>query len=118
MASPMKEKFFKYWEECSLLLAVVVVLDPRFKLDLVKYYYARIYGSEANKYIHRIRNCLVNMFTEHGGKSSPYGLHESGLGDGKSCNTQVQEGPKEDKLSDFHAWYLQARASNILSYQK
>ncbi|CAL5355744.1 unnamed protein product [Camellia sinensis] len=38
MGGPMRVKFEKYWEECSLVLAIAVVLNPRFKMDLVEYY--------------------------------------------------------------------------------
>ncbi|TXG68884.1 hypothetical protein EZV62_003819 [Acer yangbiense] len=34
------------WSQSNLVLAVAAVLDPRFKMDVVKYWYKKIYGSE------------------------------------------------------------------------
>ncbi|KAL0361035.1 UNVERIFIED_CONTAM: Zinc finger BED domain-containing protein RICESLEEPER 2 [Sesamum radiatum] len=68
----MKEKFDKYWEECCLILAVAVVFDPRFKMDLVQYFYTRIYGDNAYSYIQRVRNTLYKLFISYGD-----GLYES-----------------------------------------
>ena len=114
MIGPMEEKFVKYWKECSLVLAIVVVLDPRFKIDLVNYYYEQIYGLEAGHYIERIRNAFADMYLEYRGSlSPPMSLLESG-GDNDSGNSSLIE----DKLSDFDRWYKNARSSNITAYQK
>jgi len=50
MASQIISKFEKYWSEFSLVLAIAVVLDPRYKLRLVNYYYTKIYGAESQEY--------------------------------------------------------------------
>jgi hypothetical protein len=50
MANQMISKFEKYWLEFSVMLAIVVVLDSRYKLRLVKYYYMKIYGDESMEY--------------------------------------------------------------------
>ncbi|KAL4191417.1 hypothetical protein AMTRI_Chr07g29800 [Amborella trichopoda] len=47
MAIQMKDKFDKYWKICSLILAVAVVVDPRYKLQVVQYYYSKINGRYA-----------------------------------------------------------------------
>ncbi|CAL5353396.1 unnamed protein product [Camellia sinensis] len=70
MAGPMRVKFQKYWEECSLVLAIAAVLDPRFKMDLVEYYFGLIYGADANKHIQRARNGFVDLFYEYRSDSS------------------------------------------------
>lgn len=46
MAGPMNIKFSKYWDECSSCLAIVVVLDPRYKMDIIEYYYDKLYGKD------------------------------------------------------------------------
>ena len=67
MAILMLVKFEKYWDECSLVLAIALVLDPRFKMDLVQYYYDRIYGDNSDRYVQRVRNAFVDLFNEYGG---------------------------------------------------
>ena len=97
MVSPMEEKILKYWKKCSLVLAIVVVLDPRFKMNLVNYYYEQIYGSETGHYIERIHNAFVDMYLEYGGSlSPPMNLFESG-GENDGGNSSSIE----DKLSDL-----------------
>ena len=69
MVGPMTEKFEKYWENYNLVLAIGVVLDPRFKMDLVKFYYEQLYDNEASVYVQRIQNAVVDLFNEYGGNS-------------------------------------------------
>ncbi|KAL3533471.1 hypothetical protein ACH5RR_006992 [Cinchona calisaya] len=83
MASPMKEKFEKYWDECCLVLAIAVVFDPRFKLALVEYNYNVIYGQNAKQYVDRIRSAIVDLFVEYGGELNP--------SFGYACGSDVEE---------------------------
>ncbi|KAM2901903.1 hypothetical protein FF1_007843 [Malus domestica] len=62
MALKMKAKFDKYWSKCSLALAVAAILDPRFKMKLVEYYYSQIYGSTALDRIKEVSDGLKELF--------------------------------------------------------
>ncbi|CAN1784049.1 Zinc finger BED domain-containing protein RICESLEEPER 1, partial [Linum perenne] len=42
MARTMWLKFTKYWDDIHLVLAVAVVLDPRYKLHLIEYYATKL----------------------------------------------------------------------------
>ncbi|KMT06125.1 hypothetical protein BVRB_7g162960 [Beta vulgaris subsp. vulgaris] len=44
MATRMFEKFGKYWSEFSTIMAVAVVLDPRFKMQFIKWSFNKVYG--------------------------------------------------------------------------
>ncbi|CAL1407871.1 unnamed protein product [Linum trigynum] len=44
MALAMKEKFDKYWDSYSTILAIAVVFDLRYKLNSVKFCYEKLYG--------------------------------------------------------------------------
>ncbi|XVE89055.1 hypothetical protein DITRI_Ditri19aG0119500 [Diplodiscus trichospermus] len=37
LTKPLKEKFDIYWRDCFLILAIVVIMDPRFKMKLVEF---------------------------------------------------------------------------------
>ncbi|KAM3380640.1 zinc finger BED domain-containing protein DAYSLEEPER [Capsicum galapagoense] len=47
LTKPLQEKFDKYWNDCNLVLAAAVVMDPRFKMKLVEFSFIKIYGEEA-----------------------------------------------------------------------
>lgn len=65
LASRMKSKFEEYWERCSLALAVAAMLDPRFKMKLVEYYYKHIYGSSAQNRIDDVFESVKALYNEH-----------------------------------------------------
>jgi hypothetical protein len=64
IVSQMISKFEKYWSEFSLVLAIAVVLDPRYKLRLVKYYYTKIYGADSQEY-ENVTKMLTKLFMEY-----------------------------------------------------
>ncbi|KAL5555828.1 hypothetical protein UlMin_038064 [Ulmus minor] len=46
VAAAMVDKFEKYWLDIHGILGLAVVLDPRYKMDLVDFQFTRIYGKE------------------------------------------------------------------------
>jgi hypothetical protein len=48
------------------VLAIAVVLDPRYKLCLVKYYYSKIYGDESFEN-DNVKEKLTKLFMEYKG---------------------------------------------------
>ncbi|KAM6601327.1 hypothetical protein CsatA_020936 [Cannabis sativa] len=75
MAMKMKTKFDKYWSKCSLALAIAAILDPRFKMRLVEYYYSQIYGSTALDRIKEVSDGIKELFNAY-----------------SICSTMVDEG--------------------------
>ncbi|XP_059661394.1 zinc finger BED domain-containing protein RICESLEEPER 1-like [Cornus florida] len=65
MALKMKAKFDKYWSKCSLALAIAAILDPRFKMKLVEYYYSQIYGCDAPDRIKDVSDGIKELFNEY-----------------------------------------------------
>ncbi|KAK2647712.1 hypothetical protein Ddye_015201 [Dipteronia dyeriana] len=81
MASDMKCKFEKYWgslETTNKLLIIAVVLDPRYKLQYVSYYFAVLYGvANCDSMTGNIKDALVELYECY---SALYG--GGGVGDG------------------------------------
>ena len=60
MASKMMTKFEKYWKDVGGVMDVAVVLDPRYKMKLIEFYFPKIYGSNFSIEIERIcKLCCV-----------------------------------------------------------
>ncbi|XP_024965921.1 zinc finger BED domain-containing protein RICESLEEPER 2-like [Cynara cardunculus var. scolymus] len=47
MASSMLLKFDKYWRVIHDMMSVAIVLDPRYKLKLINYFFPKIYGVDS-----------------------------------------------------------------------
>uniref|UniRef100_A0A2N9GLN0 BED-type domain-containing protein n=1 Tax=Fagus sylvatica TaxID=28930 RepID=A0A2N9GLN0_FAGSY len=67
MAQRMKEKFDKYWDSYSVVLACAVVLDPRYKLDFVDYIFKKIESNDltAKTKLQHVRTQLYQLFSEY-----------------------------------------------------
>ncbi|TXG68886.1 hypothetical protein EZV62_003821 [Acer yangbiense] len=53
------------WSQSNLVLAVAAVLDPRFKMDVVKYWYKKIYGSEWETQLTTFRSYFTGIYNEY-----------------------------------------------------
>ncbi|KAJ0981793.1 hypothetical protein J5N97_010048 [Dioscorea zingiberensis] len=65
MAQEMHEKFDKYWKDCSLVLSIAVVMDPRFKLKLVEFSFSKIYGEDAPRYVKMVDDAIHELYLEY-----------------------------------------------------
>ena len=69
MAHNMWLKFTKYWDDIHLVLAVSVILDPRYKLHVIDYYAAK-FGSTDNELVSdNIKQILCNLIMEYQSKA-------------------------------------------------
>ena len=48
MAESMLAKFNSYWANVNVVMVVAVILDPRYKMRLLKFYYPNIYGDNSD----------------------------------------------------------------------
>lgn len=75
VAAKMKQKYDNYWEDIqkmNMLIYVAVVLDPRHKLDYVRWTLLKIYKSSdknkkdvAMKLVEMVKDALQDMFNEY-----------------------------------------------------
>ncbi|KAL8493455.1 hypothetical protein ACS0TY_024606 [Phlomoides rotata] len=71
MTMRMLDKFEKYWFQINGIMGVATVLDPRYKLRLLHFYFPLIYtnGEDAKKEIERIQDICYNLLNEYSLKS-------------------------------------------------
>ena len=65
MAANMVGKFEKYWMVIHGLLAMATILDPRFKLKLIEYYFPKIYDNDSEKEIGRVKKMCYDLVNEN-----------------------------------------------------
>ncbi|XP_035838621.1 zinc finger BED domain-containing protein RICESLEEPER 2-like [Helianthus annuus] len=66
MVDEMKKKFDKYWGSCNLLISIGAVLDPRYKMHLIKFSFKSIYSKEkVDQEIQLVEKCLEELFKEY-----------------------------------------------------
>lgn len=66
----MKERFDKYWAEVSDIFAIATVFDPRLKLTLADYCFAKLDISTREKRIKHLRAQLRKLFEVYENKSN------------------------------------------------
>ncbi|KAL4582630.1 hypothetical protein LXL04_007187 [Taraxacum kok-saghyz] len=61
MSDLMFAKSEKYWADFSLILAIDVVFDPRYKIQTVEWGYKKIYGENSSQF-EEVKSTLVSLF--------------------------------------------------------
>ena len=65
MASCMFLKFNKYWSEFNTLLCIACILDPRYKMNFVKFCYKKLYGNDYNERVEKVEAKLKGLYEEY-----------------------------------------------------
>ncbi|XP_065851899.1 zinc finger BED domain-containing protein RICESLEEPER 1-like [Euphorbia lathyris] len=103
LAVKMKNRFDEYWEKCSFALAVSAMLDPRFKMKLIEYYYQQIFGSGSAEIIDEVFEYIKALYNEHS-IGSPLASFHQGLASQVSGSTLClpsTERDSKDRLTGF-----------------
>ena len=66
MAERMLTKFNSYWANVSVVIVVTAILNPKYKMKLLKFYYPNIYGNNSDLEIEKIKNFCYDLFDEYG----------------------------------------------------
>ncbi|KAL2930501.1 Zinc finger BED domain-containing protein RICESLEEPER 2 [Bienertia sinuspersici] len=63
MSSVMMENFEKYWSDYSLLLSIAVMLDPRYKLALVRNRWSHLYvDAKVDARITKVKDAFIELY--------------------------------------------------------
>uniref|UniRef100_A0A2N9IB42 HAT C-terminal dimerisation domain-containing protein n=1 Tax=Fagus sylvatica TaxID=28930 RepID=A0A2N9IB42_FAGSY len=65
MAFRMLEKFDSYWNVIHGVMVVATILDLRYKIELLEYYFPIIYGDQVDDEIQRIRDICYEMLRDY-----------------------------------------------------
>ncbi|KAL3532299.1 hypothetical protein ACH5RR_005820 [Cinchona calisaya] len=65
LTKSMQENFDKYWKSCCFILAIAVVVDPRFKMKLVEFSFTKIYGEDAATFVRIVDEGIHELFQEY-----------------------------------------------------
>ncbi|XP_027361104.1 zinc finger BED domain-containing protein DAYSLEEPER-like isoform X2 [Abrus precatorius] len=113
------EKMDKYWSDCSLVLALAVVMDPRFKMKLVEFSFTKIYGEDAHLYIKTVDDGIHELFHEY--VALPLPLTPAYAEDGSAGNRgKMEESPggtvlSDNGLTDFDAYIMETTSQQMKS---
>ena len=70
MAAKMLSKFEKYWSSFISVLAIGVILDPRYKTHFVNFCYTKIYGVDNSNQFKDVRGKLFSLFAKYSGSTT------------------------------------------------
>jgi len=70
MAIQMLKKFESYWSVIHDILAIASVLDPRYKMDMLEYYFYKLYGNDFDLKLSRIRQMCYDLVLEYQSKKN------------------------------------------------
>ncbi|OMO81224.1 putative Zinc finger, BED-type [Corchorus capsularis] len=115
LAKSMLEKIDKYWKDCSLVLAIAVVMDPRFKMKLVEFSFTKIYGDDAPTYIKVVDDGIHELFHEYVALPLPLTpTYEEGNA-GKSDESQQGSLLTDHGLTDFDVYIMETTSQQMKS---
>ncbi|KAJ0033996.1 hypothetical protein Pint_25839 [Pistacia integerrima] len=70
VASVFRKYFDRFWNNSNLVLLIAVILDPRFKMDIVKHFYKEIYGNDSNTHLKKIIDEVTNIYKKYAGSTN------------------------------------------------
>ncbi|KAL5191840.1 Zinc finger BED domain-containing protein RICESLEEPER 2 [Glycine soja] len=68
MAEKMLQKFDSYWSVIHVIMGVATILDPRYKMELLEFYFESICPIDFFSQVNRIRNLCYDLVSEYQAK--------------------------------------------------
>ena len=84
MATKMMNKFECYWNVIHDIMEVATVLDSRYKMGLLEYYYEKLYPVDFYVEINKIRQLCYDLVFDNQLRSKVSGCASQSMDSGKS----------------------------------
>lgn len=110
LTKSMQENFDKYWRSCCFILAIAVVMDPRFKLKLVEFSFSKIYGEESASYVKIVDEGIHELFLEYVSLPLPLTPAYAEVANGTSVKQDESGAEMESNglgLTDFDVYIME-----------
>ncbi|KAL1372262.1 zinc finger BED domain-containing protein DAYSLEEPER [Arachis hypogaea] len=117
LTKSMQEKIDKYWRDTSLILALAVVMDPRFKMKLVEFSFTKIYGDDAHVYVKIVDDGIHELFHEYVTLPLPLtpAYAEEGNGNAKADGSPGGTLLSDNGLTDFDVYIMETTSHQMKS---
>ncbi|CAO2165063.1 unnamed protein product [Urochloa humidicola] len=118
IAKDMHERFDKYWKDCNVILAIAVLMDPRFKMKIVEFSYSKIYGLKDVKYVKVVDDAVHELYEEYVRQPLPLApahIEQGANGDLPNDEKEILTNPPSTGgvLSDFDIYLSEVVLSQI-----
>ncbi|RDX58445.1 Zinc finger BED domain-containing protein DAYSLEEPER, partial [Mucuna pruriens] len=116
LTKPMQQKIDKYWKDCNLVLAIAVVMDPRFKMKLVEFSFTKIYGDDAHAYVKIVDDGIHELFHEY--VTLPLPLTPAYAEEGSHMKPEGSPGGtllSDNGLTDFDVYIMETSSQQTRS---
>ncbi|KAL3824514.1 hypothetical protein ACJIZ3_020543 [Penstemon smallii] len=104
LTKSMQENFDKYWKSVCFILAIAVVMDPRFKMKLVQFSFSKIYGEEGDSYVKVVNDGIHELFLEYEAQPLPLTPAYAEEANGTIVKLEADSQDNGPGLSDFDAF--------------
>ncbi|CAN4094386.1 unnamed protein product [Withania somnifera] len=108
MVIPILRMFKKYWQSYSVILSMAMVLDPRYKLNFVKFCFSKLNFDTADEKVKVIKDNLQLLFKEYLIPSTTTSVSASLPGD-HACGTSND---MTDAFEEYDMFHSQLESSN------
>ncbi|KAL9238582.1 hypothetical protein vseg_012982 [Gypsophila vaccaria] len=119
LVRPLSEKFDIYWRDCCVVLAMAVVMDPRYKSKLVCFTLRKLYGDdEGDMWARTIDESLHDLYFEYVAQTLPLpAIHvEQGYDEFIKAESLEDEiappSPSGDSIADFDVYISEFSGNN------
>ncbi|XP_075675034.1 zinc finger BED domain-containing protein RICESLEEPER 1-like [Castanea sativa] len=111
MAIEMKKKYDKYWgsmDNINLMLFVAVVLDPRYRLKYVKFWFREWYRKDkGDEMSSKVRDALKRLYVERVGQNGASSSSGSGASLSKDSMPSVGNASLSDHIKSYNNRFKQ-----------
>ncbi|KAG9440196.1 hypothetical protein H6P81_020361 [Aristolochia fimbriata] len=115
MGMKMMVKFEKYWGSANKLLAIAHILDPRFKMNSLKYFFPKLYGDAAELHTLEVKSLLEELHKEYYEKYKSMSYGSQGGGTSTYEGSDLGSTNDECEMEDYNKFILNVTCSQLKS---
>ena len=92
MAATMSIKFDKYWGDCNMLMSIASVLDPRYKMEFLKFIFPQLYNVvDSQDHLKKVMEVLKELYQTYVSESETTGSKDTTIKDKKQFSSNLQQ---------------------------